>query len=128
MSEFFQKSAKSPNTIYPLRLASNTTSFFCFLFVLRCSQLTTLWQFRRNSKGTQPYLHMCLFPKPLPSGCHITLSRLHEITLANSWIVMSLITLKVLAKTFDHVNFVCSAGVIWKIQALQNNVCIISMN
>ena len=40
-------------------------------FVLEYNQLTMLWQFPVNSKGTQPYIDMCpFFPKPLSHpGC-----------------------------------------------------------
>ena len=41
--------------------------FWTFYFVLGYSQLTMLWQFQGNSKGTQPYTYV--YP-----GCHIPLS------------------------------------------------------
>ena len=46
-------------------------------FVLGYSQLTMLWQFQMNSKGTQPYIYMYAFSPKLSShpGCQITLSR-----------------------------------------------------
>ena len=42
-----------------------------------CSQLTMLWWYQVDSKGSQPYIHMYPFSPKLPSdpGCHITLSR-----------------------------------------------------
>ena len=51
--------------------------FFFLTFILEYSQLTRLWSFHVDCKGTQPYMYMYPFsPKP-PShpGCHITLSR-----------------------------------------------------
>ena len=48
-----------------------------FYFVLGFSQLTNVWEFQVNSKGTQPYI--CMYPSPLKPlshpDCHITLNR-----------------------------------------------------
>ena len=48
-----------------------------FNFVLEYSQLTILWSFQVDSKGTQPNMYMCPFSPKLPShpGCHLTLNR-----------------------------------------------------
>ena len=45
-------------------------------FLLKYRQLTILWLFQVDSKGAQPYIHMCPFPLKLPfhPGYHITLS------------------------------------------------------
>ena len=50
---------------------------FNFLFILEYNRLTMLWQFQVDSKGTQPYTHVCPFSPKLPShpGCYITLNR-----------------------------------------------------
>ena len=51
--------------------------FVTFHFILEYSQLTMLWQFPVDSKGTQPYT--CMFPFSLKlfchPGCHITLNK-----------------------------------------------------
>ena len=51
--------------------------FKTFNFILGNSQLTMLWQFQVDSKGTQPYTYVYPFSPKLPSypGCHIPLSR-----------------------------------------------------
>ena len=47
--------------------------------MLGYSQLTMLWQFQVNSKGTQPYIFLDPFFPKLPShpGCHVTISRVY---------------------------------------------------
>ena len=51
--------------------------FFTFYFISEYSQLTMLWWFQVDCKGTQPYIYMYLLSPKHPSnpGCHITLSR-----------------------------------------------------
>ena len=46
-------------------------------FILECCQLTMLWSFQVDNKGTQPYIYMCPFFSKLPSHpvCYLTLSR-----------------------------------------------------
>ena len=50
--------------------------FLTLYYVLRCSQLTKLWQFQVNRERTQPYTHKYPFsPNPSHPGCQVTLSR-----------------------------------------------------
>ena len=46
--------------------------FLKIYFVLEYSQLTMLWQFQVDTKGTQPYIYMYPYVSFLPShsGCH----------------------------------------------------------
>ena len=56
---------------------SSIRTFLALYFILVYSQLTMLWWFQVDSKGTQPYTYMYPFFPKLPShpGCHITLGR-----------------------------------------------------
>ena len=51
--------------------------FETLYFILGYGQLTMLWQFQIDSKGTQLYIYVHPFCSKLPScsGCHIILSR-----------------------------------------------------
>ena len=51
--------------------------FLIFYFVFEYSQLTILWLFQVNSKGTEPHIHIFPYSPKLHShpSCHITLSR-----------------------------------------------------
>ena len=55
--------------------------FLTFYFILKYSQLTTLWYFQVNSTGTQPYIYTHPFFPKLPShpGSNIILSRVPSV-------------------------------------------------
>ena len=68
--------------------------FLSFYFVLEYRQLTMLWWFQVDSKGTQPYIYKHPFSPKLPSklGCHIILSRLLCCAVGPCWIILLLLT------------------------------------